>query len=124
MGEVAMKLTHSTLDRALRRRVVLGSSAAWAAAAFTPWPAQALSRLDSRGRYRLTADFAAPFDGVVLVPFNLTAFQSGSDFTLQPDGRVLINTAGLYEVSLSIDWDLKAGRDIALRQTGIKRQRV
>lgn len=51
------------------------------------------------------------------------SFQSGTDFTLQPDSRVLINTPDLYEVSLSIDWDLKAGRDIALRQTGIRRQR-
>ena len=121
-----MNLLHSGSAHALRRRLVFGSGAALAtagAAALLPSFAAALSRLDSRGRYRLTADFAAPFDGVVLVPFNLTAFQSGGDFTLQPDGRVLINTGGLYEVSLSIDWDLKAGRDIALRQTGIRRQR-
>jgi hypothetical protein len=120
-----MNLLHSRHVHAMRRRIVLGSGAALATAAgaLMPITATALSRLDSRGRYRLTADFAAPFDGVVLVPFDLTAFQSGGDLTLKADGRVLINTGGLYEISLSIDWDLKAGRDIALRQTGIRRQR-
>ncbi|HEV8691150.1 MAG TPA: hypothetical protein VGQ91_12690, partial [Ideonella sp.] len=117
-----MNHQHSRAQHALRRQFVFGGSALLAAS-LVPLPAAALSRFDARGRYRLVADFAAPFDGVVLVPFNLTAFQSGSDFALQPDGRVLINTGGLYEISLSIDWDLKAGRDIALRQTGIRRQR-
>lgn len=111
---------HSRLVPGLRRRhIVLG-----AVAAASPWAAQALSRLDSRGRYRLKADYAPAYDGVVLVPFDLTDFQSGNDLALQPDGKVLVKTSGLYEVSLSIDWDLKAGRDIALRQTGIRRQRV
>ena len=117
-----MNHQHFLAQCAMRRRFVLGGSAALAAS-LMPVSAGALSRFDARGRYRLVADYAPPFDGVVLVPFNLTAFQSGGDFTLQPDGRVLINTAGLYEVTLSIDWDLKAGRDIALRQNGVKRQR-
>jgi hypothetical protein len=99
----------------LRSGVALAAS--WAAC-----PAQALSRADSRGRFALDADYAPP-GGVVMVPWNRTLFQAGIDLSLQPDGKVLINTSGLYEVSLSIDWDLKAGRDIALRQTGVRRQR-
>lgn len=114
-----MKLSRCHGPEALRRRLVLAS-----AAALAPWPAWALSRLDSRARYRLSADFAAAVDEVVRVPFDLTGFQSGADLALQPDGKVLVKTSGLYEVTLSIDWDLKAGRDIALRQTGIRRQRV
>ncbi|MFO1336752.1 MAG: hypothetical protein U1F53_00705 [Burkholderiaceae bacterium] len=115
-----MNRSHSTLVPGMRRRqVVLG-----VAAALSPWAAQALSRLDSRGRYRLKADYAPAYDGVVPVPFDLTDFQSGDDLALQPDGKVLVKASGLYEVTLSIDWDLKAGRDIALRQTGIRRQRA
>ncbi len=115
-----MNRLHSTPVPGMRRRqIVLG-----VAAALSPWAAYALSRLDSRGRYRLKADYAPAYDGVVLVPFDLTDFQSGNDLALQPDGKVPVKTSGLYEVTLSIDWDLKAGRDIALRQTGIRRQRV
>ena len=104
-----------------RRWVLRGGlalAAAWAAS-----PALAMSRADSRGRFALDADYGPAMDGVVLVPWSRTLFQAGTDLTLQPDGKVLVNTSGLYEVSLSIDWDLKAGRDIALRQTGVKRQR-
>ena len=100
----------------LRSGVALAAS--WAAC-----PAQALSRFDSRGRFGLDADYGPALDEVVLVPWSRTQFQSGTDLTLLPEGKVLINASGLYEVSLSIDWDLKAGRDIALRQTGVRRQR-
>lgn len=106
-----------------RRRLALRAAAAmglWGATSPAAW---ALNRSDSRGRYRLAADFAAPLNAVVLVPFDTTVFQSGADLTLQSDGKILVNTTGLYEVTLSIDWDLKAGRDIGLRQTGVRRQR-
>lgn len=105
-----------------RRRSVLQNGVALAAACAT-WPAHALGRADSRGRFGLDADYGPALDEVVLLPWNRTQFQAGTDLSLQPDGKVLVNTSGLYEVSLSIDWDLKAGRDVALRQTGVRRQR-
>jgi hypothetical protein len=121
--EMVVNLHMRGPDQALRRQLVVGGAAALA---LGPWAtvARAASRLDARGRYRLAADFAAPLSKVVQVPFDTVDFQAGSDFSLQPGGKVLIRTTGLYEITLSIDWDLKAGRDIALRQTGIKHQRL
>ena len=110
---------------ALRRRFVLGGAVALVSTAPLAWAAspRPAGRLDARGRYQLSADWAAPYNEVVHVPFDATAFHSGTDFALQADGKVLIQVSGLYEITLSVDWDLKAGRDIALRQTGIRRQR-
>lgn len=51
-------------------------------------------------------------------------FQSGADVALQPGGKVLIQTAGLYELAFSCDWDAKSGNDIDLRKIGIRRQAV
>lgn len=112
-------------DPALRRRFALGGAAALVSTAPLAWaaPARAAGRLDARGRYQLSADWGAPYNEVVQVPFDATVFHNGTDFALQADGKVLIQVSGLYEVTLSVDWDLKAGRDIALRQTGIRRQR-
>jgi hypothetical protein len=115
------RLPVSRISFAPRRRSVLRSGVALAAS-WAAWPVHAMARADSRGRFVLDTDYAPKF-GVVMVPWTHTLFQAGTDFALQPDGKVLINTTGLYEVSMSVDWDLMAGRDIALRQTGVRRQR-
>lgn len=121
-----MSLQPHGADQARRRHFVLGGAAALVS---TPAAAQAslarpAGRADARGRYQLSADWVAPYNEVVQLPFDATVFQSGADFALQADGKVLIQASGLYEVTLSVDWDLKAGRDIALRQTGVRRQRA
>jgi hypothetical protein len=123
-----MSLHPQGADQALRRRFALGGAAALVstvplARAESARASRAAGRLDARGRYQLSADWAAPTNEVVQLPFDATAFHSGTDFALQADGKVLIQASGLYEITLSVDWDLKAGRDIALRQTGIRRQR-
>jgi hypothetical protein len=81
-------------------------------------------RTSSRARYRLAGVFEAAVDTLSIVPFSAIDFQSGGDFTLQPDGKVLINTAGLYEIVFSTDWQAlaKPRTDIDLHEIGIKRQ--
>ena len=76
----------------------------------------------TRGRYRLSDDYGIPVEAFGIVPWNVTVFQNGSDFTLQADGKILINTSGLYELVFSSDWVAKSNRDIDLRKIGIRRQ--
>lgn len=109
-----------------RRRGLLGRAAAACAigaTGFSPLPVLAQSRFDSRGRYKLKEDFLSPPDDDNLVPWKVVQFQSGSDFSLQPDGKVLFTTHGLYDLVVSADWQLKTGFDIDLRQIGLRLQR-
>ncbi|HJV68120.1 hypothetical protein [Ideonella sp.] len=106
-------------SRAARRRL-LGGAAAGLALVLTGLPAQAAAR--SRARYRLAGDFGVPANTFGLVPWTVTVFQTGSDVTLQPDGKVLISASGLYELVFCADWDAKSGNDIDLRKIGIRRQ--
>jgi hypothetical protein len=79
----------------------------------------------SRGRFGLSSD-TAPIKGPNienLVPWDTTYFNSGDDFSLLPDGTILINNAGLYHFVLSIDWPGQHGVDHDLRMTSIRRQR-
>lgn len=113
-----------------RRRFVVRVGATAAAAALGgAWPAAqarptpALSRLASRARYRISRDFAAPMDAQVIVPWDVTVFQTGTDFALEPGGKVRFDVPGLYEVVFSCDWEATADTDNGLRQIGIRRQR-
>lgn len=113
------------LELDLDRRRLLGRGAAGLAlAGLAPLSAWAQSRFDSRGRYKLKADFGCPPESDNLVPWNLVQFQTGTDFSLQPDGKVLFHTHGLYELVFSADWQLKTGFDIDLRQIGLRLQRA
>jgi hypothetical protein len=103
-----------------RRRRLLGAAAGLALAA-TGAPVNAAAS-GARARYRLAEDFAVPPEAFGLVPWDVTVFQTGSDLSLQPDGKVLINTTGVYELVFSSDWDAKSGNDIDLRKIGIRRQ--
>lgn len=109
------------------RRQLLGSVASLAlaavaapAAAFGP----AQNRRSSRGRFRLAQDFATPPYALAIVPWAAVEFQAGTDFTLQPGGKVLINTKGLYEITFSCDWDANYDTDIDLRKIGLRLQRA
>jgi hypothetical protein len=79
----------------------------------------------SRGRFGLSAD-TPPLARVnleTIVRWDKTYFNDGNDFSLQPDGRVLIRKAGLYHFTMSIDWPGQHGVDHDLRMTSIRRQR-
>ena len=79
----------------------------------------------TRSKFGLKADFHLPVaDVITLVPFDRTFFREGGDCTLLPDGMIRIETAGLYRVSLTLDWVAQQGRDIDLRLYGIRRKRV
>jgi len=103
----------------LRRRLLGGAATGVALALISP-PALAAAR--SRARYRLAGDYAVPANTFGLVPWDVTVFQTGSDVTLQASGKVLVNTAGIYEMVFCADWDAKSGNDIDLRKIGIRRQ--
>lgn len=77
-----------------------------------------------RARYRLAKDYGIPAETFGIVPWAVTVFQDSDDFTLQSDGKVLINTTGLYELVFSSDWDANSNRDVDLRKIGIRRQAV
>jgi hypothetical protein len=104
---------------ALARRHLLAGSAAALAVGLTG-PVFAAAR--TRARFRLAQDFAVPANTFGLVPWSATEFQSGTDVTLQANGKVLINNKGLYELVFSADWDATYGTDIDLRKIGIRRQ--
>lgn len=108
-----------------RRHLLNGTAAAAGALVATslmPLPAMAQRRFDSRARYKLSADFPSPPDADNHVPWDVVQFQSGSDFSLQPGGKVLFHTHGLYELVVSADWQLATGLDIDLRQIGLRLQ--
>ncbi len=72
-----------------------------------------------RGRYGLGANFTPVYNTVNVVPWSVTYFQQGSDWTLLPDGKILVHTSGLYRIVIAIDWVAQAGTDIDLRINGI-----
>jgi hypothetical protein len=114
----------SPIDPARRRAFGRGAAMAGVAVAgFAPLPARAATRFDSRARFTLAGDFAGPPDADVLVPWGAVRFQSGTDVALQADGKVLVQTHGLYECVISADWQLKTGLDYDLRQIGLRLQR-
>ncbi|WP_374675250.1 hypothetical protein [Ideonella sp.] len=102
-----------------RRQLVLATAALLAAAA--PAAVRAAGPL-SRARFRLARDFAVPADTFGLVPWTDTVFQEGDGVVLQPDGKVLVQKSGVYELVFSCDWDAKSERDIDLRKIGIRCQ--
>lgn len=106
---------------ATRRRLLGASAAALGAGLALPATAHAAPR-PTRARYRLSQDFAVPKDTFGIVPWSTTVFQQGVDVALQPDGKVLIQTTGLYELVFSSDWDANSGNDIDLRKIGLRRQ--
>lgn len=116
-------MTHSLPPAGAARRLLgagaLGATGAALGLAATP--AQAASRR-TRARFRLEQDYALPPDTFGIVPWRSTVFQSGADVSLQPDGKLLVNTAGVYELVFSSDWDAKSGNDVDLRKIGIRRQ--
>ena len=119
-------MTQAPLSVAVRttnRRRMLGVGAAGAALGLVAVPAAA-AVTRARARYRLSVDYAVPVDTMSVVPWTDTVFQTGSDVTLQADGRLLINRSALYEFVFSGDWDAKSGNDIDLRKIGIWRQAV
>lgn len=110
------------------RRRLFGSGAALAlsglaagSAAAQPTPAVVSIK---RGRYGISADFYPTYNTVTVVPFDVTYFQETADWTLRPDGKILINTTGLYRVVLAMDWVAQAGVDIDLRIYGVMCTRV
>lgn len=113
------------LDPDRRRAFGRGAALAGAAATgFAALPARAATRFDSRARFTLAGDFAGPPDADVLVPWGAVRFQSGTDVALQSDGKVMVQTHGLYECVISADWQLKTGLDYDLRQIGMRLQRA
>jgi hypothetical protein len=72
-----------------------------------------------RGRYRIAVDYYPLYNQVNVLPLAVTMFQEGNDWTLQPDGKILINTTGLYRAVLQVDWVAQNGTDIDMRTYGI-----
>ncbi|HEV8692217.1 MAG TPA: hypothetical protein VGQ91_18065 [Ideonella sp.] len=112
-----------TPDGTATRRRLLGVGAAGAAIglAAAPLPAHAAPSR-TRARFRLTQDYGIPPEAFGIVPWDTTVFQTGSDVTLQPGGKLLVNTAGIYELVFSSDWDAKSNNDVDLRKIGIRLQ--
>ena len=104
-------------------RRALGAGAVALAAAGAPMPASARSpAAPLRVRYGMSGDFVVSLLQSNLIPFTRTSFNDGLDCTLEADGRVLINTAGAYRISLRTDWVAQAGVDIDLRKVNIRHQ--
>lgn len=104
------------------RRRLIGGSAALALAGLGAGAHADLSPAAftiKRGRYGLTADFTPVYNTVTVVPWNVTFFQQGTDWTLQPDGKILVHITGLYRIVITIDWVAQAGLDIDMRIYGI-----
>lgn len=115
--DASRRLFHAGMAGAL----LTGAATAGAATRAQAAPAYAVTR----GRFGLSANFVLKTAGkVTLVPFNTTVFTEGSDWTLQPNGMLLINTTGLYRVSMCLDWVAQEGFDIDLRLYGIRRKKV
>jgi len=106
------------------RRKMLGVGAAGAALGLGAAPAHAAAATRTRAQFRLTTDFAVPVLTMAIVPWTDTVFQTGTDVTLQPGGKLLINRTGVYEIVFSSDWDAKSGNDIDLRKIGIRHQKL
>lgn len=117
-----MPLPPSAASGFRRRRLLGGAASLGLILAVPTLPALAAAR--TRGRYRLADDYGIPAEAFGIVPWSVTVFQNGSDFTLRPGGKILINTKGIYELVFSSDWDAKSTLDIDLRKIGIRRQAV
>lgn len=78
----------------------------------------------TRARFQFDADFVPVVDQVNIVPWTRAAFNNGIGCTLESDGRILMNAAGLYRISLGADWVAQQGLDIDLRKIGIRRHRA
>ncbi len=128
-------MTDQSNHDAAQRRRFLGTGAAAMAlgAAIAPGAASAANhrgRLAAAGAYPFTRnrfqmagpDITLPKPNVVyLCPWTVTEFSDAPDITLQPDGHFLVNTTGLYTISLCMDWPGQHGVDIDLRRYGISR---
>ena len=108
-----------------RRRLLRCGAAGVALALAGGWARGATPFAIRRARFGITEDFYLPKAKMVtLVPFTKVVFQESSDCTLQANGMVRINVAGLYRVVLGLDWVAQNGTDIDLRLYGIRRKRV
>ena len=61
---------------------------------------------------------------VCIIPWRRASFDNGLDCTLESDGRILMNSPGLFRVSLGVDWVAQQGADIDLRKVGIRCHRA
>ena len=104
------------------RRRALGAGALALAAGAAPARAAVRTGAPLRVRYRMDGDFVLSMLQSNLIPFTRTTFDDGLDCTLEPDGRVRINSAGAYRISLRTDWVAQAGVDIDLRKVNIRHQ--
>ncbi|MBI5271147.1 MAG: hypothetical protein HY856_15885 [Burkholderiales bacterium] len=115
-------------DAAARRRFHAGLAGAVLAAGAAPVMAapRAVSGAPlARGRFGLSADFTLPSPAYLhLVPFDRTVYSEGTDWTLQADGMIRIQTTGLYRLALCLDWVAQQGTDVDLRLYGIRRKVV
>jgi hypothetical protein len=119
-------MKHDQTGIGRRRALVIaaGGMALWAAGTPAYSGTRSAAPL-SRGRFGLSAD-TPPLSRPnleTIVRWDKTYFNSGNDFALQPDGRVLIRNAGLYHFVMSIDWPGQHEVDHDLRMTSIRRQR-
>lgn len=119
-----MTQTHHDADTRTNRRRLLGIGAAGTALGIGSAPAHAAAPTRTRVQFRLTTDFAVPVQTMAIVPWTETVFRTGTDVTLQADGKLLINRTGVYEIVFSSDWDAKSGNDIDLRKIGIRHQKL
>jgi hypothetical protein len=119
-----------TADR--NRRMLLGTGgAALALAAAGTAEAAATTKFSiTRTRYGTTAEAHPAFTGageVYILPFSATQIADGnSDTALSSpaNNTVTINNAGLYRVSLCVDWPGQQGTDNTLRTYGIRRRKA
>lgn len=100
-----------------RRLLSAGGGGATAARAGSRGPSSI-----PRSRFTISSDFVLPKSGTVTqLPLSVTSMQESDDVTLQGNGRILINTSGLYRVILGVDWVAQNDTDVDRRMIGIRR---
>jgi hypothetical protein len=120
-------MTTSTPSTAPDRRTFLALGAVAFGAGLVSLPGAAGARgtsayLTSRTRYKISHDVYLPTARrLTTVPWDVSVFADPVSLTLQTDGRVLVNTTGLYRLSLSLDWAAQHGVDVDLRMYGLRR---
>lgn len=77
-----------------------------------------------RARYALSKNFTVDNREVHIVPWDVQVFNQSLNLTLQPDGKLLVGTTGLYRMILFCDWVAQQQKDVDLRKSGIRCHRV
>jgi len=114
--------TDLSMERRARRRALGAGALALAAIGAPAGAAVRPAGAPLRARWRLHGDFVLSMEHTNLIPFTQTVFDEGTGCTLEADGRVRIDAAGLFRVSLRTDWVAQAGLDIDLRKVNIRYQ--